>query len=180
MARANPQWERAAGQEVLAIFQGPHAYISPRWYGATNVVPTWNYVAIHAYGPFEVIDNPQTTRALARLTVEHYEAAFDEPWQLSASLELLDELTRQIVAFRIPITRIEGKWKLSQNHPLARRKQVIAGLRELGGDTARQVAGFETVPAGNERGEAELLDRLMQPAEVVLGEVFGNVHRGPA
>jgi transcriptional regulator len=140
MAKANTQWRDAAGQEVLAIFAGPHAYISPSWYEAKSVVPTWNYVAVHAYGRLELIDDPGEAEALLRRTVTLYEAARPQPWALDEPREFVERLAAQIVAFRIPISRLEGKWKLNQNHPAERRAKVVAALLEQGDENSLQIA----------------------------------------
>jgi transcriptional regulator len=140
MARANPQWRQAAGQPVLAIFAGPHAYISPTWYEADGTVPTWNYVAVHATGRLELIEDPAAAEGLLRRTVELYESALPRPWQLDESPEFVERLVRQIVAFRIPIERIEGKWKLNQNHPPERREKVIAVLEAREDENSREIA----------------------------------------
>jgi len=134
MARANPQWRSfAQGDEVLCVFQGPHAYISPSWYESANTVPTWNYVAVHVYGMPEIVDDP--VAALddqARLVTAH-EAGFDEPWLLDErDPAMIEGLLRSIVNFRIPIGRIEGKFKLNQNKTAADRAGTIAGLESAG------------------------------------------------
>jgi len=141
-ARANSQWREAAGQEVLAIFAGPHAYISPQWYEADKVVPTWNYVAVHAYGRLELIDDPTEAEALLRRTVAFYESSRPQPWALNEPREFVERLTSQIVAFRIPIARLEGKWKLNQNHPAERRQKVIAALEQQGDENSREIASL--------------------------------------
>ena len=140
MARANPQWQEAAGQRVLAGFSGPHAYISPTWYAADKTVPTWNYVAVHAYGRLELIEDLAEAEAVLRSTIETYEAAQPSPWKLEESPEFVTRLTQQIVAFRIPIERIEGKWKLNQNHPPERRAKVIAELESRSDQNSREIA----------------------------------------
>jgi transcriptional regulator len=140
MARANPQWQDAAGQLVLAIFAGPHAYISPTWYEADETVPTWNYVAVHAYGRLELIEDHAAAEALLRRTVNLYESALPTPWRLDESPEFVERLVRQIVAFRIPIERLEGKWKLNQNHPHQRRAKVIAELESRQDENSREIA----------------------------------------
>ncbi len=141
-ARASDHWRQAAGQQVLAIFHGPHAYVSPRWYDNPNLVPTWNYVAVHAYGRLDLIEDVDATLALLRRMTSHYEAAFEPPWQLGADELSLRKLAEQVVAFCIPIDRLEGKAKLSQNHPPARRQRVISGLREQGSAAGIQIAGL--------------------------------------
>ncbi len=140
MARANSQWREAAGQQVLAIFSGPHAYVSPRWYEAEKVVPTWNYVAVHAYGRLELIEDPHTAQSLLRRTVVHYESSLPQPWTLDEPAEFVERLTAQIVAFRIPIERIEGKWKLNQNHPAERRAKIVNALQQFPDDNSREIA----------------------------------------
>lgn len=141
MARANPQWEHAAGQSVLAIFHGPHTYVSPGWYEDRNVVPTWNYVAVHAVGEFRVIDDPNRLRDILGKTVEFYEAPRETPWSIeSPDEEFLDRLLLAIVGFEIPIERLEGKWKLSQNHSDERQEKVIGQLRQSGAPDDLQVA----------------------------------------
>jgi transcriptional regulator len=128
-ARANAHWRSAAGQQALVVFSGPHAYISPTWYAAEHVVPTWNYISIHAYGRVELIEDPVGVLALLDRTVEHFESNQPRPWRLADQpAEFIERLAGQIVGFRIPIDRLEGKWKLNQNHPQERRERVIAAL----------------------------------------------------
>ncbi len=142
MARANLQWQSAAGQEVLAIFSGPHAYISPQWYEATQVVPTWNYVAIHAYGRLELIDDEAEVLQLLDRTVQTFEAPQPRPWRMNEPAEFVERLAKQIVAFRIPITRLEGKWKLNQNRPADQRQRVIEQLNRQGDENATEIANL--------------------------------------
>jgi transcriptional regulator len=140
MARANPQWRGAAGREVLVIFQGPHAYISPRWYAEKNTVPTWNYAAVHAYGQFQLMNESQTRELLAR-SVNEFEAGLESPWSMEENeAELTDRLLPQIVGFRIEITRLEGKWKLNQNHSVERRLRVISQLRQQDSSGSQAIA----------------------------------------
>jgi transcriptional regulator len=139
MARANPQWRHATGRVVKVLFQGPHAYISPAWYEAVNVVPTWNYVSVQAAGPLQLVEEPRDVLAIVRRTVDHYESGRDRPWSLdSAESEFTEKLLASIVGFEIDIKRLKGKWKLSQNHPAERREKIIAGLRER--DTLESIA----------------------------------------
>jgi len=155
MARANPQWEEANGQTVLAIFSGPHIYISPTWYEADQVVPTWNYVAVHVYGQLQIIEDAEPLLELVQKTVQFYEQAMPRPWSISGSAGYVDRRLEQIVGFRIPIQRIEGKKKLNQNHPVDRRKKVIRALEEREDENSQAVArlmeetfagGFSTLP----------------------------------
>ena len=140
VARQNPQWREFAGQKVLALFHGPHAYVSPAWYQAGKVVPTWNYVAVHAYGRVQLIEDVDETIALVGELTDRFERSRPEPWTFDPSDPFIRKMATQIVAFRIEIERIEGKWKLNQNHPEERRRRVIAGLREQGGDDANEIA----------------------------------------
>ncbi|MBC7855113.1 MAG: FMN-binding negative transcriptional regulator, partial [Pirellulaceae bacterium] len=142
MAKANPQWEQAAGQEVLAIFAGPHAYISPTWYEEEKVVPTWNYVAVHACGRLELVPDSTQKLDILQQTVSIYERNMPVPWTMSQPGEFLTRLVDQIVAFQIPLGRLEGKWKLNQNHPLARRQRVIAALKTCQDEAAWEIAGL--------------------------------------
>ena len=140
LARANPQWREAAGKPGLAIFSGPHAYISPSWYAAQDVVPTWNYVAVHAYGTLEVIDDAASVRPIVEAMVQEYERYQPQPWELREREEYLAKMFAQIVGVRFEIERLEGKWKLNQNHSAERQTRVIAGLRERGGENAEAMA----------------------------------------
>ncbi len=144
MARANPQWEAFAdGIEAMVVFQGPHTYISPTWYETVKAVPTWNYVAVHAYGRPRVIDDPDTVLATMRRLVGEYETPDTGPWDMDTLPEkFLNAMVRGIVAFEIPIERLEGKFKLSQNRPDGDRERVAAELKSVGGDQALGVAGL--------------------------------------
>lgn len=132
MARANPHWRAFAdGGEVLCVFQGPHAYVSPSWYTVENAVPTWNYAAVHVYGTPQIVEDPQEAYADQEKLVAYYETGFEEPWRLAdRDRDFVDGMIRAIVNFRIPIDRIEGKFKLSQNRPDQDRENVIAALAE--------------------------------------------------
>ena len=148
MARANPHWRGLAGQTALAVFSGPHAYISPSWYEAENVVPTWNYSAIHASGPVLLIEDRDGLLDIVERSVAVYESAMPAPWKLDASGIFLDRMLAQIVGFRIEIATIEGKWKMSQNHPVERREKVIRALGERGDVDSTAVAEMirQTLP----------------------------------
>jgi transcriptional regulator len=126
MARANPHWQLfQSGEETLAIFQGPHSYVSPSWYADTPAVPTWNYAAVHAYGTPQIIDDHERVVQLLDETVDRYESRFDQPWTLAASDAYRDQLIQAIVAFEVPIARLEGKFKLGQNRSEADRCGVF-------------------------------------------------------
>src|SRR6478609_45313 len=131
VARANPHWklfERPA--ESLALFWGPHAYVSPTWYAPGPKVPTWNYVTVHAYGRPQIIEaTPAVLMVLTRLAAQ-YEGSGAEAWGLGRLPPgNAAEQTRNIVAFRMPVERIETKLKLSQNRELADRHRVIEKLQ---------------------------------------------------
>lgn len=142
LARANPQWRQADGQNVLAVFAGPHAYISPSWYEADNVVPTWNYVAVHVYGTLHVVpDGPALAGILQDFTA-YYEAALPRPWQFDAASDFATKLMTAVAGFRIEISRIEGKWKLNQNRPPEQRERVVQQLRALGDENSQAIAAL--------------------------------------
>jgi transcriptional regulator len=141
MARANGQWKDADGTEAMVIFHGPHAYISPRWYAAKNVVPTWNYVAVHVYGTLHIVSDCAALVQTLRDTVDKYEGGNAQPWRIDEPDEqFIEGLLGSIVGFEIEITRIEGKWKLNQNHTPERRTRVIDALREAAGEQQSQIA----------------------------------------
>jgi transcriptional regulator len=140
MARANPQWWHADGKPVLAVFSGPHAYVSPAWYEAEQVVPTWNYVAVHAAGTFRAVHDPAALRQILDASVAFFEQARPAPWRLEGPPEFIDRMVRGIVGFRVEVERIEGKWKLSQNQPPERRARVVRGLRAEGGADGEAIA----------------------------------------
>jgi len=140
MARANPHWRDLNGRPVLAVFSGPHAYVSPSWYEAEDVVPTWNYVAVHATGTFQLVDDPAETAGILAATVATYERGMPAPWRLDTASDYFRSRARAIVAFRVEITCLEGKWKLSQNHPQERREKVARVLERSEDPDAREVA----------------------------------------
>ncbi len=139
MARANPHWTALDGEPVLAIFSGPHAYVSPTWYEAENAVPTWNYVAVHATGTFRLLAEPDAVRVLLD-TVREYEGSGEGAWAPDAESAYFRGLVQGIVAFRVDVARWEGKWKLSQNQPPERRAKVRAALAASTDPAARAVA----------------------------------------
>jgi transcriptional regulator len=144
MARANPQWRDLEGQQVLAVFSGPHAYISPTWYEAENVVPTWNYVAVHAYGTACLVEDADSLAGLLRKTVSRYERSMPMPWAVDTSTDYFAKMVRAIVGFRVEISRLEGKWKLNQNHPPERQKKVVRSLEKSENGDAREIARLMT------------------------------------
>jgi transcriptional regulator len=133
VARGNPHARAFDGvTPALAIFRGPHAYVSPRWYASEPNVPTWNYVAVHAAGRARVLDDAKQVRELLARTAALYEDAA-EPWTLDAlPARYADKLQNAIVAFELPIEKLAGKRKLSQNKSAADRAGVVAALRASG------------------------------------------------
>lgn len=133
LARANPQWQTEAVGEAMVLFNGPDAYVTPSWYETKRetgkVVPTWNYQAVHAYGPAEFFEDPaRLLDAVTRLTDLH-ENTQAQPWAVGdAPPAFVQAQLRGIVGLRIPISRLEGKRKMSQNRPLADRIGVAGGL----------------------------------------------------
>lgn len=128
LARANPQVaDLSADRDALAVFTGPHAYISPGWYAAGPAVPTWNYASVHAYGPARAIDDPEWLRGLvARLSERHEAREAASPWRMQELPErYLASMLAGIVGIEIAIGRLEGKFKLSQNRSAADRAGVL-------------------------------------------------------
>ena len=154
MARQNDQWRALTpGAEVLVIFQGPHTYVSPRWYQTKLAVPTWNYTAAHAYGRPRLIEDPAAVRRVLSDTVAAYEGTGDGAWS-DGDLppDFAQKMASAVVAFAVEVARIEGKFKLSQNRPAGDRRGVVAALEAVGGDDARAVA--ELMRAGLGDGSA--------------------------
>ena len=152
VARANPVWsDFAKDVEVLAIFHGPDSYITPSWYATKQetgkVVPTWNYAVVHAYGTLRVIDDAAWVRAQLEALTAHNEAGFALPWSVSdAPREYTEKLLEAIVGFEIVITRLTGKWKVSQNQPAQNQASIIEGLNNS--DQHDAVAMAALVAAG--------------------------------
>ena len=148
IARANPLWsDLAHNAGVLAVFHGPNAYVTPSWYPTKaetgKAVPTWNYAVVHAHGTLRVVDDAAWLRAHLEALTAHNEAAFSEPWHFSdAPSDFTDKLLEAIVGIEIAITRLSGKWKVSQNQPERNRAGVVHGLRAGGSDDAREVAAL--------------------------------------
>jgi transcriptional regulator len=134
VAHANPQWRHfASGKPALAMFHGPHAYISPAWYATHPAVPTWNYIAVHAYGVPKIVDAPAAVKDILRRLVEVNEAANGTTWRMGGlTEEYLESMMRAIVAFEIPVDRLEGKAKLSQNRDATDQARVAEALAGSG------------------------------------------------
>jgi transcriptional regulator len=147
VARANPVWREAAGAAVLAAFQGPQAYVTPSWYPskASNgkVVPTWNYAVVHVHGHLRVIDDAGWLRALVGRLTDTHEAPRAQRWQVDdAPADYIASMLNAIVGIEIPITRWQGKWKVSQNRSAADRAGVAEGLGALHTDEATAMANL--------------------------------------
>ena len=146
VARANPVWRDLLSETgALAIFQGPHTYVSPSWYPTKRehgkVVPTWNYVVVHAHGPVQVIDDRAWLRQLVERLTNHYEAPRREPWKVTdAPADFVDTMVNAIVGIEIPIAQLTGKWKVSQNRPAQDRAGVVEGLMQQHGESAAAMA----------------------------------------
>ncbi|REK08942.1 MAG: FMN-binding negative transcriptional regulator [Planctomycetota bacterium] len=149
VARANPHAQALDGQDALAVFHGPHAYVSPRWYESDGMVPTWNYVAVHVYGRCEVVDEATTVEILSE-TVARHESAMPAPWSMDSSEDRFRKLAAGVVGFRLAISRIEGKWKLGQNHPAEVRQRAATHLANCADASSRAIARLMTAVLGGD------------------------------
>ena len=136
VSRANPHWRGFDGtRDALAIFQGPHAYVSPSWYETEHAVPTWNYVAVHAYGRPRAFEDKEATIAVLKRLVARHETPATGPWSMDRlPADYMEMMVKGIVAFEMPIDRLEGKFKLSQNKSEADRRGVVRGLKAVADD----------------------------------------------
>lgn len=157
VARANSLWSDIDKDvETLIVFQGSNSYISPSWYPTKQVhgkvVPTWNYVTVHAYGALRVIDDPVWVKAQLESLTAQQEVSFDKPWAVSdAPVEFTDKMIGAIVGIEILITKLIGKWKVSQNQPLPNQVGVVEGLKSLNTSEATKVAVLVEMAAQNIR-----------------------------
>ena len=144
MARANPHWKSfKSGEPQLVVFSGPHAYISPSWYNADKVVPTWNYATAHVYGNPVIIDDPGTLYARQQELVNHYEAQYDTPWQMEyVDAKFINGMLRGIVCFEMPIETIQCKYKISQNRPTEDQIRVVDALGSSKDANAKGIANL--------------------------------------
>jgi transcriptional regulator len=139
VARANPLWRVATGQAVLAIFSGPQAYVTPSWYASKaathKVVPTWNYAVVHAHGVLRAVEDAPWLHALVSRLTAHHESPRRTPWAVAdAPDDYVQQMLGAIVGIEIAVTRLVGKWKISQNRSTADRQGVAAGLAADGID----------------------------------------------
>ena len=142
MARPNPHWQAFDGEtEALAVFQGPHTYVSPNWYASPNLVPTWNYAAVHVGGRPRLIDDPAGMREVLERLTGTYESDATGNWSVS---RLDDDLVRRqmggIAVFELPVERLEAKWKMSQNRRPEDQAGVVKALRARGDEMSEAVA----------------------------------------
>ena len=157
IARANSMWKDVpSGSEVLAVFQGPSQYISPNWYPSKRehgrVVPTWNYAVVHAHGSITWNQDKAWLRMLVETLTERHESGQAVPWRVSdAPEEYIQQMLAAIVGFEIAITRMTGKWKLSQNRTPAERAGVVAALSARP-DAASQEMALLVEQAGKPHG----------------------------
>jgi len=145
LARANPHWSLGAGQAAVAIFFGPNGYVSPNWYPTKHetqkVVPTWDYIAVHARGTLRTFDEPERLHALVTALTDLHEGRFAQPWRVDDAPEpYVASQLRAIVGLELPIDALFGKWKLSQNRRADDIDGVIAGLRAIGDEGSLELA----------------------------------------
>ncbi|MCH7865900.1 MAG: FMN-binding negative transcriptional regulator [Proteobacteria bacterium] len=142
VAKANTQWRDFDGKtEAMAMFWGPHAYISPSWYESEKVVPTWNYVTVHAYGKPRVLAEPKDARDVLARLIDAYESDATGNWSMDRlEKTYAEKMVNGIVAFEMPIGRLEGKFKLNQKSSATDREGAIRGLRQTGDAEAEEVA----------------------------------------
>ena len=139
-ARSNPQWKDIENQTVLAVFQGPHCYISPSWYETNQAVPTWNYVTVHVSGEVELVEDEQELVDSLYDMVLKYEAPTSSYRLQDMDATFLDGMSKGIQGFKIKINKIEGKEKLSQNHSLERQELVIQQLEQNSNAGEQQIS----------------------------------------
>ncbi len=144
VARANDQWRQFDGNaEALAIFHGPHAYVSPTWYATAPAVPTWNYAAVHVYGKPRAREEGEFTAAALRDLVARHEVSRAKPWRTEdLARDVFEKLAKAIVAFEMPVDRIEGKFKLGQNRSQDDRVGMLEGLDAEKSPDAEALAAF--------------------------------------
>lgn len=146
VARANPLWQQATGRSVLAVFQGPQAYVTPSWYETKartgKVVPTWNYAVVHAHGTLRAIDDPAWLLDFVSTLTRQHEAGRPRPWAVSdAPEDYIASMLGAIVGIELRVSRLEGKWKMSQNRLAVDREGVAQGLMaDQGRDAATWMA----------------------------------------
>ncbi|WP_227936007.1 FMN-binding negative transcriptional regulator [Alkalihalobacillus deserti] len=141
-ARPNEQWKDIESQQVLVVFQGPHCYISPSWYETTMAVPTWNYLSIHLYGKMEILEDQKVIFDSLNDMVNKYESPNSSYNLKEFDSTFIEGMNKGIVAFKIKITKIEAKAKLSQNHTVERQQLVIKQLENSSEQNNLQIASL--------------------------------------
>lgn len=141
MAKANPQWQLLLQQTPLVIFQGPHAYISPRFYEKEENVPTWNYIAVHVYGQVELLLEEAQAIAVLEKTITTFEKEYQTQWQ-NLDIKYKQRLLGGMVAFKIKIQQVEAKEKLSQNKSIHEQQTISSGLLESNDSSAQQLGNI--------------------------------------
>ena len=147
VARANPVWRTFnADTEALAVFQGPQGYITPSWYPSKaqhgKVVPTWNYAVVHAHGPLKIHEDAEWLRALVTRLTESQESPRVKPWHVSdAPGDYIDTMLKAIVGIEIPVSRLQGKWKMSQNRLPQDRDGVVGALESQADEASQSLLG---------------------------------------
>jgi len=147
VARANPVWREAAGAAMMAVFQGPQAYVTPSWYpskaATAKVVPTWNYAVVHAHGKLRAIEDAAWLRVLVGRLTDTHEAPRAHRWQVGdAPADYVAQMLGAIVGIEIEVTRVQAKWKVSQNRSASDRAGVAAGLDSVAGEQALGMAAL--------------------------------------
>lgn len=142
LARPNPQVaDLAEGGAAMAVFSGPHAYVSPRWYASGPAVPTWNYADVHAYGAVRVIDDAAWLRGFLQRLSQRHETGSETPWRVEDQpADYMAGMVKGIVGIDMAVTRLDGKFKLSQNRPVADRPRIAAALEARGDAEAAGIA----------------------------------------
>jgi transcriptional regulator len=142
MARANEQWKDFAGtDDVLCIFHGPHAYISPSWYEEQHTVPTWNYAVVHVYGKPTLVDEVELKRIVFDTTAK-FESSMPSPWKIPLSEQEIAGMLKAIIGFKIEIARVEPKFKLGQNRSREDQAKMLRNLQSSPDSESRALAEF--------------------------------------
>ena len=141
MARANQQWKQFNGGEVLCIFHGPHAYISPSWYQEQHTVPTWNYAVVHVYGKPSLVGEAELKQIVLD-TTQKFESVMPAPWKMPLSEQEIAGMLKAIVGFRIAITRVEAKFKLGQNRSPEDQAKMVSNLQAAPDEESRALGRF--------------------------------------
>lgn len=141
LAKANPQVDELVNGNPLVIFAEPHAYISPKHYESQQSVPTWNYIAVHAYGKAILIESPEEKAKLLERTIRFYEDDYLKQWN-SLSEDYKQKMMKAIVGFEIVVTELQGKKKLSQNRSVVEKENIIADLSNSDDSAAKAIADY--------------------------------------